>query len=151
MIMWTLFAVAAFIFAVGARLSRDHELRAAEPPAPPPPAPPAAVETAAPAEAASGAAGESAANPATPEDLPLPADAKVPDGQGLLEVVAGGSDALYVDGRPVGTGTVKVMLAPKASGAYEIRAKLRDEERVRFAIVKPGRTTRLRIAPPWRR
>lgn len=176
MTMWVLFAVAAFVFAVGARLSRDHELQGA-PLAAPPPSPPAtepaaagtpgaavtpavavapgaavapAVVDAAPTGVAAGPVGETTANPALPEDLPLPAGHKVPEGHGMLEVTAGSGDTLFVDGRKVGTGSVKLPLAPKA-GVYEIRAKLRDEERVRFALVKAGRLTRLRIAPPWRR
>ncbi|XXX75976.1 response regulator [Sorangium sp. So ce134] len=170
MTMWVLFAVAAFVFAVAARLSRDHELQSA-PPAAQPPSPPAAEPAAAaatgaaapavaaaagtdaaapPAGAAAGPVGESTANPVLPEDLPLAAEHKVPEGHGMLEVIAGSGDTLFVDGRKVGTGSVKLPLAPK-DGAYEIRAKLRDEERVRFALVKAGRLTRLRVAPPWRR
>ncbi|WCQ96858.1 response regulator [Sorangium sp. Soce836] len=174
MTMWVLFAVAAFVFAVAARLSRDHELQGAPPPAEPasPPAAespaaaaPAAADTsgavtpgsagtavaaAAPAAAAAGPVGETTTNPVLPEDLPLAAGHKVPEGHGMLEVIAGSGDTLFVDGRKVGTGSVKLPLAPK-DGAYEIRARLRDEERVRFALVKAGRLTRLRIAPPWRR
>ncbi|WP_437287157.1 response regulator [Sorangium sp. So ce406] len=175
MTMWVLFAVAAFVFAVGARLSRDHELQGA-PPVAPPPGPPAAEPAAdvapgaavtpavavapgaaavpavdaAPTGVAAGPVGETTANPVLPDDLPLTAEHKVPEGHGMLEVTAGSGDTLFVDGRKVGTGSVKLPLAPKA-GVYEIRAKLRDEERVRFALVKAGRLTRLRIAPPWRR
>ncbi len=172
--MWVLFAVAAFVFAVAARLSRDHELQGAPPP-PEQPSPAAAepataapagaavpavagsssvvaaaAVAATPAAAAAGPIGETTANPVLPENLPLAADHKVPEGQGMLEVIAGAGDTLFVDGRKVGTGSVKLPLAPK-DGAYEIRAKLRDEERVRFAVVKAGRLTRLRVAPPWRR
>ncbi|WP_438016606.1 response regulator [Sorangium sp. So ce315] len=175
MTMWVLFAVAAFVFAVGARLSRERELQGAPPAAPPqlpPAAEPAAAGTpgaaapaavaeapgaaaapavdAAPAGAAAAPTGETTENPVLPEDLPLTAEHKVPAGHGMLEVTAGSGDTLYVDGRKVGTGSVKLPLAPKA-GPYEIRAKLRDEERVRFALVKADRMTRLRIAPPWRR
>ncbi|WP_437723662.1 response regulator [Sorangium sp. So ce861] len=174
MTMWVLFAVAAFVFAVAARLSRDHELQSAPPPAQPP-SPPAAEPPAAAAPGAAGPAGaaapnaagpagaaapspaaaagpvgETTSNPVLPEDLPLAAEHKVPEGHGMLEVIAGSGDTLFVDGRKVGTGSAKLPLAPK-DGAYEIRAKLRDEERVRFALVKAGRLTRLRIAPPWRR
>ncbi|WP_441290468.1 response regulator [Sorangium sp. KYC3313] len=172
--MWVLFAVAAFVFAVAARLSRDHELQSAPPPpeqpgpaaaepaaaAPPGAAAPAAAGSsgavvaaavaAAPAPAVAGPIGETTSNPVLPEDLPLTAGHKVPEGQGMLEVIAGVGDTLFVDGRKVGTGSVKLPLAPK-DGVYEIRAKLRDEERVRFAVVKAGRLTRLRVAPPWRR
>ncbi|XXY54785.1 response regulator [Sorangium sp. So ce269] len=165
MTMWVLFAVAAFVFAVGARLSRDHELQGAPPPAPPaaelaaaagataaalPAVATAPAGAAVPVGVAAGPVGETTTNPVLPEDLPLAAEQKVPEGHGMLEVIAGAGDALFVDGRPVGTGSVKLPLAPKG-GAYEIRAKLRDEERVRFALVKAGRLTRLRIAPPWRR
>ncbi|WP_437876099.1 response regulator [Sorangium sp. So ce513] len=174
MTMWVLFAIAAFVFAVGARLSREHELQgaqAAAPPQLPPAAEPTAAGTpgaaapagaaaatasgaaaadAAPAGAAAAPTGETTADPVLPEDLPLTAEHKVPAGHGMLEVTAGSGDTLYVDGRKVGTGSVKLPLAPKA-GPYEIRAKLRDEERVRFAVVKADRLTRLRIAPPWRR
>ncbi|WP_437937037.1 response regulator [Sorangium sp. So ce341] len=169
MTMWVLFAVAAFVFAVAARLSRDHELQSAPPPAQPPSPPtaeppaaaapgaagtaaaaaPSAASTAV-AAAAAGPVGETTTNPVLPEDLPLAAEHKVPEGHGMLEVIAGSGDTLFVDGRKVGTGSAKLPLAPK-DGAYEIRAKLRDEERVRFALVKAGRLTRLRIAPPWRR
>ncbi len=156
--MWVLFAVAAFVFAVGARLSRERELRAAAPqvaqvaaptateaavlPAPPAPPPPAGPGL--------GVEGETAGNPVLPEELPLPAGEAAQEGQGVLEVIAGPNDALLVDGRAVGTGTVKVPLAPKAE-AYEIRARLRGEERVRFARVVAGRLTRVRVSPPWRR
>ncbi|WP_437599138.1 response regulator [Sorangium sp. So ce590] len=169
MTMWVLFAVAAFVFAVAARLSRDHELQSAPPPAQPPSPSAAEVQVAAtpgaaaaaaaatagaaaapPAVAAAGPIGETTANPVLPEDLPLAAEHKVPEGHGMLEVIAGSGDTLFVDGRKVGTGSAKLPLAPK-DGVYEIRAKLRDEERVRFALVKAGRLTRLRIAPPWRR
>ncbi|MGK3988154.1 response regulator [Sorangium sp. So ce136] len=165
MTMWVLFAVAAFVFAVGARLSRDHELQGAPPPALPPAPPatepaaaagapgaalPAVAAAAVPAGVAAGPVGETTTNPVLPEDLPLTAEHKVPEGHGVLEVIAGAGDELFVDGRPVGTGSAKLPLAPKG-GAYEIRAKLRDEERVRFALVKAGRLTRLRISPPWRR
>jgi hypothetical protein len=151
--MWALLAVAAFVFAVGARLSRERELRAALPQqAPAPASPPATAEAAPEPEppAPAGPVGESSANPVLPEDLPLPAGEAVPEGQGVLEVIAGPNDAVLVDGRAVGTGTVKVPLAPKGD-AYEIRATLRGEERVRFAQVKAGRLTRVRVAPPWRR
>ncbi|WP_437334405.1 response regulator [Sorangium sp. So ce394] len=170
MTMWVLFAVAAFVFAVAARLSRDHELQSAPPPSLPAAEPPAATApgaagtagaaapsaastagaATAPAAAAAGPVGETTTNPVLPEDLPLAAEHKVPEGHGMLEVIAGSGDTLFVDGRKVGTGSARLPLAPK-DGAYEIRAKLRDEERVRFALVKAGRLTRLRIAPPWRR
>ncbi len=157
--MWILFAVAGTVFAVGSRMSQQ---RAAAPP-PPPPAPveaPAAVEPP-PAPAQAGAVepavmrdrreGDSADYPVMPQDLALRPEDKVPAGQGLLEVIAGPSDVIYVDGQLAGNGPiVKAPYAPKRD-PYEIRVRLRGEERVRFALVKEGRLTRLRIAPPWSR
>lgn len=164
--MWLLFAAAGIVFAVGARLSRERSLvePAALSPSPPPahiappaPAPSALIETAPASPAAAAPApqerpeGESAEHPVLPQDLPLRAEDKVPSGQGMLEIVAGVSDTIYVDHRLIGSGPIlKLPLAPKAA-PYEIRVKLRGEERVRFAVVKEGRLTRLRIAPPWAR
>jgi hypothetical protein len=69
----------------------------------------------------------------------------------MLEVVAGTSDTIWIDGTLVGNGPiVKRALAPKKE-PYEIRVRLRGDERVRFVLVKEGRLTRLRIAPPWSR
>jgi hypothetical protein len=69
----------------------------------------------------------------------------------MLEVVAGTSDTIWIDGTHVGNGPiVKRALAPRKD-PYEIRVKLRGEDRVRFALVKDGRLTRIRIAPPWSR
>jgi hypothetical protein len=175
--MWTLFAAAGIVFAVGARMSRDRSLSeptALPPPPPvqtivlaPAPQPPPAVETAAlapaptptpsaapstePAAVQGLPEGESAHNPVLPQDLPLRLEDRVPRGQGMLEVVAGVSDVIFVNGQLVGNGPkVKLPLAPKPE-AYEVRVKLRGEERVRFALVKEGRLTRLRVAPPWSR
>jgi hypothetical protein len=84
-------------------------------------------------------------------DLPLGARDTVLPGQGLLEVTAGASDAIYVDGQLVGRGAVsRVPLAAKAS-PYEVRVKLRGEERVRYVTIKDGRLARVRVAPPWSR
>jgi hypothetical protein len=172
--MWLLFAAAGIMFAVGARISRDRSMNQASAPpaslpamtveAPPqaaaPPealAPsPAAAPKDAPAALSTASAadrpeGETAENPVLPQDLPLRKEDKVPAGQGMLEIVAGASDTVYVDHRLIGAGPVlKLPLAPKP-GPYEIRVKLRGEERVRFAVVKEGRLTRLRVAPPWAR
>lgn len=153
--MWGLFAVAGIVFAVGARLSRDRELSR---PAPPPAAPavtaearvdPAPAATAAPAVLKGD--GESKADPILPQDGPLRPDDKVPPGAGMLEIVAGTSDTVFIDGTQVGNGPViKRALAPRKD-PYEIRVKLRGEDRVRFVLVKEARLTRLRIAPPWSR
>jgi len=153
--MWGLFAVAGIVFAVGARLSREREL--SHPASPPSePAPVTEVKAPEPAPAALLAAdtkgdGESKVDPILPQEGPLRADDKVPPGQGMLEVVAGTSDTIWIDGTLVGNGPiVKRALAPKKD-AYEIRVRLRGEDRVRFAVVKDGRLTRLRVAPPWSR
>jgi CheY-like chemotaxis protein len=160
--MWALFAAAGIVFAVGARMSRERELAAQAPPqapqpiataAPPPPAEaaPPPVAAIAPAVAVQKPVGESAENPILPQDLPLRPDDKVPAGQGMLEVVAGVSDAIHVDNRLIGNGPiVKLPLGPRPE-PYEIRIKLRGEERVRFALVREGRLTRVRVAPPWSR
>lgn len=154
--MWLLFAVAGIVFAVGARVSRDRQDAAHA--APPPPV----LETsAAPTETATAGAtepatqqrgeGESKANPILPVESALRGEDLVPPGQGMLEVVAGVSDTIYIDGTPVGNGPiVKRALAPKKD-PYEVRVKLRGEERIRFVLVKEARLTRLRVAPPWSR
>ncbi|MDI1480541.1 response regulator [Polyangium sp. y55x31] len=156
---WILFAVAGTVFAVGSRLAHQRVAPAPAPAALPaptvtadPPAPAPAPEPAAAAPTAQDRReGDTADFPVMPQDLPLRAEDKVPAGQGLLEVVAGPSDSVYVDGQLVGTGpVVQSKLAPKKD-PYEIRVRLRGEERVRFALVKEGRLTRLRIAPPWSR
>lgn len=156
---WILFAVAGTVFAVGSRLAHQRVAPAPAPAALPAPTvtadPPAPAPEPAPAAAATTPhdrrEGDSADFPVMPQDLPLRAEDKVPAGQGLLEVVVGPSDSVYVDGQLVGTGPiVQAKLAPKKD-PYEIRVRLRGEERVRFALVKEGRLTRLRIAPPWSR
>jgi CheY-like chemotaxis protein len=159
--MWALFAVAGIVFAVGARLSRDREIAAAVPPPPPAaaeaPKPaeaaaPAPAETVAPApEEPRGSPGESKSNPILPTELPLRAEDNVPPGQGMLEITAGTSDTIYIDATLVGNGPiVKRALAPRKD-PYEIRVKLRGEERVRFVLVKEARLTKVRISPPWAR
>ncbi|APR83870.1 Two-component hybrid sensor and regulator [Minicystis rosea] len=164
--MWGLFAVAGIVFAVGARLSRDRELahrptvppqaapvvetRAPEPQAAAPVVTAAPAPSSAPAPAELKGDGANKADPILPHEGPLRADDQVPPGQGMLEVVAGTSDTVFIDGTQVGNGpVVKRALAPRKD-PYEIRVKLRGEERVRFVLVKEGRLTRLRIAPRGR-
>lgn len=157
--MWGLFAIAGIVFAVGARLSRDREL-AARPPAPAPQPVPTEVRAPEPAPAPAPPAAEpvqlkgdgaSKADPVLPQDGPLRTEDQVPPGSGMLEIVAGTSDTIFIDGTQVGNGPiVKRALAPRKD-PYEIRVKLRGEERVRFVSVKEGRLTRVRIAPPWSR
>jgi len=152
--MWGLFAVAGVVFAVGARLSHEREVAAAAPPsAPVAVAEPKAADPvpAAPAAVDLKGDGESKVDPILPQEVPLRADDKVPSGQGMLEVVAGTSDTIWIDGTLVGNGPiVKRALAPRKE-PYEIRVKLRGEERVRFAMVRESKLTRLRMAPPWSR
>lgn len=161
---WILFAVAGTVFAVGSRVSHQ---RAASPAVAAEVAAPVTTTAAAPTQPAEQAAapeaqaaaeaprdkreGDSADFPVMPQDLPLKPEDKVPAGKGQLEVIVGPSDSVYVDGQLSGTGPViKTQLPPKKD-PYEIRVRLRGEERVRFALVKEGRLTRLRIAPPWSR
>jgi CheY-like chemotaxis protein len=158
--MWGAFAVAGIVFAVGARLSRDREMAHAAPPA----APTAVAEAQAPEVVALAAAaptaqpvaelkgdGANKVDPILPQEGPLRSTDQVPPGQGMLEIVAGTSDTIWIDGTLVGNGPiVKRALAPKKE-PYEIRVKLRGEDRVRFVLVKEARLTRLRIAPPWSR
>jgi hypothetical protein len=157
--MWALFAVAGIVFAVGARLSRDHHVipEPVPPPAAEAPKPveaaaaeaPKPVETAAP-EAPKGP-GESKVNPILPIESPLRDTDQVPPGQGMLEIVAGTSDTIFIDNQLVGNGPIiKRALAPKKE-PYEIRVKLRGEERVRFVLIKDARLTKVRISPPWSR
>ena len=157
--LWALFAVAGIVFAVGARLSRDHQV--IPEPVPPPaaeapkPVDPAAVEAPRPAETAAPEAprgpGESKINPILPTESPLRDTDQVPPGQGMLEITAGTSDTIFIDGQQVGNGPlIKRALAPRKE-PYEIRVKLRGEERVRFVLIKEARLSKVRISPPWSR
>ncbi len=152
--MWILFAVAGIVFAVGARLSRERQEPAAAPPmdaatsvtatAAVAPETPAAPEP-------GGGEGTTKSAPILPQDAPLKPGDNVPQGQGMLEVVAGSNDTVYIGGTLVGNGpVVRRALAPRKE-PYEIRVVLRGEERVRFVAIQPGRLTRVRIAPPWQR
>lgn len=84
-----------------------------------------------------------------PEELPLRSDEKLKKGQGMLEVVAGKSDTVYIDGKPIGSGPTVSL--PLKARKYEIRVKTRGDERTRFVEVKEGKLVRVRIAPPWQR
>jgi DNA-binding response OmpR family regulator len=153
--MWMLFALAGIVFAVGARLARDRDVlgtasvapvatveATAQPQAPAP--------TAAPQEA-SLEEGAAKNDPILPLEAPLRAEDKVPAGQGLLEIVAGSSDTITIDGTAVGNGPlVRRVLAPRKE-PYEVHVKVRGEDRARFVLVKEGRLSRVRVAPPWSR
>lgn len=164
MSVWVLCAVAGIVFAVGARISQDR--RTAAPPAPPAPVataePTAAAAplTASPAPSSAPAPtsaarvtvpGETAEDPLLPQEAPLRADEKIPSGQGLLEVIVGPNDEVSIDGQPTVAGpVVKATLAPRDQ-PYEVKVKLKGEERTRYALIKQGKRTRVRIAPPWNR
>lgn len=164
MSVWVLCAVAGIVFAVGARISQDR--RTGAPPAPAAPVATAeptaagALPTASPAPSSAPAPtsaarvtvpGETAEDPLLPQEAPLRADEKIPSGQGLLEVVVGPNDEVSIDGQPTVAGpVVKATLAPRDQ-PYEVKVKLKGEERTRYALIKQGKRTRVRIAPPWNR
>jgi hypothetical protein len=83
------------------------------------------------------------------EELPLPPEARVPEGQGLLEVVAGHRDEVLVDHREIGQGPeVRVVLAP---GVHELRSRRKGEEQPLTVVVRAGRRTKVDMRGPWRR
>lgn len=157
--LWVACAVAGVIFAVWARSARQAPI-----PEPSPAASPAAQASSTPPSdtppgaqsVADGEPSNPAASPVskeegTVEDLPVRKSDQLKKGQGLLEVVSGKSDSIYIDGKAMGSGpTVSVPLKARAE-PYELKVKLRNEERVRSVAVKEGRITRVRLAPPWQR
>jgi hypothetical protein len=159
---WVLFALAGVSFALWARWSREKSVVSedvlVQPAAQAAPAP-TADASAAQTPAATPPAGDDKpptnkdGSEVAPEDLPLrDADKdRVKKGQGLLEIVAGKSDTVYIDGKAMGSGPLISAPLKAKSDPYEVKVKLRGEERVRFVNVKEGRLTRLRIAPPWSR
>lgn len=86
-----------------------------------------------------------------PEELPLRSNDKVKKGHGLLEVVAGKTDTILVDGKPIGSGPIAAVQLRAKADPYEIRVKTRGEERSRFVQVKEDKLVRIRLAPPWQR
>lgn len=86
-----------------------------------------------------------------PEELPLRSTDKVKKGHGVLEIVAGKSDTIFVDGKPIGSGPLASVQLKAKSDPYEVRIKTRGEERSRFVQVKEERLVRVRLAPPWQR
>lgn len=156
---WVAFALIGVVFAVWARWSRE---RAGEDEtammsavqsdgAPPPAAEPDAENTpkTAPAEQADKSDTAKQDDVDLPEELPLRSDEKLKKGQGMLEIVAGKSDTVYVDGKPIGSGPTVSL--PLKARKYEVRVKTRGDERTRFVEVKEGKLVRVRIAPPWQR
>jgi len=85
------------------------------------------------------------------EELPLRDGDKVKKGSGMLEVVAGKSDTILIDGKAIGSGPVVTLPLKARKDAYEVKVKTRGEERSRFVTVKEGKMVRLRLAPPWQR
>lgn len=154
--LWVACAIAGIVFAVWARASRQK----IEEPTPVDPvaatAPPSSQEAAAaPADDAAADAEHKAEGASSEEsgveDLPLRKGDQLKKGQGLLEVVAGKSDSIYIDGKAMGSGpTVSVPLRAKDE-PYELKVKQRGEERVRKIVVREGRMARVRLAPPWQR
>ncbi|MEJ7728466.1 MAG: response regulator [Polyangiaceae bacterium] len=141
--LWVAFAASACVFAVAMRWNRQQQ-DALPPPALPGVAAPTEATAAAPTGAATAApSAEGGDDRITTEELAMRAEDKVGDAEGMLEVVAGSSDTIYVDGKELGSGPVqKVALAARAK-PYEVRVKLRgDEERVRFVAVKAGKLVR---------
>ncbi len=153
------FGIIGVGLAVGARYLREQQ------PAPPPPA----VAPAPPALQAPGAPVPPQAQPGAPEAAPQaqpPADPakrdepevfpltneeadRVKPGQGLLEVVASKSAEVHVAGKRVGHGPVVRLPIEAKDDAYEVRVKMRGEERVTYVRVLEGKRIRLRVAPPW--
>jgi hypothetical protein len=154
MFLWIAFAIAACVFAVAMRWTRQQQ-EALPPPAMPVPSAPAegtATGAAAPTATATAApSAEAGDEPISTEELALRAEDKLGEGEGMLEVVAGSSDTIYVDGKALGSGPVQKVALAQRSKPYEVRVKLRGEERVRFVAVKQGKLVRVRAAPPWSR
>ena len=86
-----------------------------------------------------------------PEIMPLRESDKIKKGQGVLEIVAGKSDTIFVDGKAMGSGPVVSVALKAKDDPYEIKVRLRDEDRVRRVAVKEGKLTRVRVAAPWSR
>jgi hypothetical protein len=81
------------------------------------------------------------------EDLPLPADAGVAPGQGLLDVETGGREAIWIDGAELGRGPfLRLTLTP---GVHEVRLRDHGEERIRSVLVQSMRRTRLPLSAVW--
>src|SRR5262249_22305814 len=98
-----------------------------------------------PAAEVDGASAVSAAG----EDLPLPTGAVITPGQGLLDIETGGREAIFVDGVELGRGPfLRLTINP---GVHDVRLRAHGEEKVRFAMVRAARRTRLPFASTWTR
>jgi len=147
-----LFGVIGIGLAIGARWYREQQ------PVMPPPAPQqlqAPVPTIEGPQSPTTTTGmvTPAATAELPVELPLSDQdaAKLKEGVGILEVVAGRDDVVYIGGERVGKGPVVKVPLMAQNEPYEVRVKLRGEQRVRYVIVKAGKRLRLRVAPPWSR
>jgi hypothetical protein len=157
---WVAFALVGVAFAVWARWSREKVadgetamMQSVQDGRTTPAPADTSVESTAPQQEAQ-ADNQSQVEPATdeatlPEELPLRESDKLKKGQGLLEIVAGKSDTVYIDGKPVGSGPTVSL--PLKARKYEVRVKTRGDERTRFVEVKENKLVRVRIAPPWQR
>jgi hypothetical protein len=160
-----LFAAIGISLAVGARWLRQS----GAPPdrsAPPPPVavvpgpaaaaapvvvPPANAPVVIDDEPEPGVGSSAASPPELPVELPISEKdkAKLGAGEGLLEVVTGRGDEIYVDGVRIGKGPVRKVAVKANTQPHEVRVKLRGEERVRYVTAKEGARIRIRVAPPW--
>lgn len=78
------------------------------------------------------------------DDSPLPADAAVAPGQGLLDIETGAREAILVDGVELGRGPfLRLALTP---GVHEVKLRDHGEERVRSVLLQAARRTRLRLS-----
>lgn len=160
-----IFGALGIALAVGARWYREQQPYPMPPPpahvpAPLPPAvgpsPTAAAPTATaptPSESNDPEGSVEAEETDQAVELPLTKDeiAKLEDGQGILEVVAGRKNQIRVDGKKVGRGPVAKLPLEARDEPYEVRVTMKGEERVRYVVVKEGLRMRLRVAPPWSR
>jgi hypothetical protein len=111
---------------------------------PSPPTEPAGAASADPA--VEGDAGSAASSG---EDLPLPTGAVITPGQGLLDIETGGREAIFVDGVELGRGPfLRLTIAP---GVHDVRLRAHGEEKIKFAMVRAARRTRLPFSSTWAR
>ena len=93
--------------------------------------------------------GASAGTPSSGEDLPLPTGAVITPGQGLLDIETGGREAIFVDGVELGRGPfLRLTIAP---GVHDVRLRAHGEEKIKFAMVRAARRTRLPFSSTWTR
>jgi CheY-like chemotaxis protein len=120
---------------------------------PPEPAANAPGADAVPSGGAAPAAEAAASTEEAPAELALtPREQKrLSATQGLVEIVAGKKDEIFVDGKRVGQGPVQRVALHGGDQKHEVRVKMRGEERVRYVTAKAGAKLRLRMAPPWSR